>query len=118
MSLTLNAKSYTNDVARGSDAYRYLGPLNTASFADYVDLYRTAASNVDNGTAKSKSRLKLTRSATDGTSQLATDLILDLGCSIPAGTASAEIDSLIDDVAAFVATAAFKNLVKSHIINQ
>jgi len=118
MSLTLDAKTYNNDVARTSDIYRYLGPAHTASFNDMVDLYRTAAGDNANGLAKSKGRFKLSRSATDGTDQLLTDLVVDINVSIPADCVGTEIDSVVDDVAAYMATTAFKNLVKSHIINQ
>lgn len=118
MSLTLSAKTYDNDVARGTDSYRYLGPSHTSSFRDMVDLYRTAAPSVDNGTAKSKARAKLSRSATDGTDQLATDIIFDCNMSIPEGAATAEIDAVIDELVAFMGTSAFKDLVKGHIVNQ
>lgn len=118
MPLTLSAKSYTNDLPRGSDAYRYNGPSNTSSFHDYVDLYRAPAVQNTAGTAKAKGRFKLTRGATNGTVQLATDAIVDIVVSIPVGMATAEIDALINEAMAYGATAAFKTVVKAGAINQ
>ena len=118
MALTVNAKTYSNDVPRGSDSYRYLGTAHTASKADYIDLYRTSAPEGDEGKVKSKGRAKLTRGVTNGTSQLATDLIFDCNCMVPTGTASAEIDSALNDLGAWIASAAFKSVVKNGTINQ
>jgi len=83
-----------------------------------VDLFRTPAVQNTAGTAKAKARYKLTRSATNGTVQLLTDGIMDTNISIPVGMASAEIDALINEYAAYMATAAFKTLVKAGTINQ
>lgn len=118
MPLTVNAKTYNNDVARSPDIYRYLGPSHDADSNDMIDLYRYPAPSGDPGTVKSKSRIKLTRSTTDGTSQLSTDAIVDIVVSVPTGTATAEIAALVDDLGAWLATTAADDLVQSHIINQ
>lgn len=118
MPLTVNAKTYSNDVARSPDIYRYLGPGHDADSNDMIDLYRYSAPSGAVGTVKSKSRVKLTRAATDGTNQLSTDCIVDLVISVPTGTATAEIAALVDDLGAWLATTAADDLVQSHIINQ
>jgi hypothetical protein len=118
MSLTVNAKSYLNDVARGSDSFRYLhSTLHTASHPDMVDLYRTPAPSGVDGTTKYKGRVKLTRGCTNGTVELAGDIIIDIVMSVPTTCASAEIDSAINDLAAFMATSTVKSVVKAGIIN-
>lgn len=118
MSLTFNSKTYVNDVARGSDSFRYFGALNTASFKDIVDVYRTSAAKAEPGTTNYKGRFKLTRGCTNGTVALANDIIIDMVVNVPTSTASAEVDSAINDAAAFAAVAAFKAVVKEGKINQ
>lgn len=118
MSINFNTKTYTNDVARGADIYRYLGPDHSANVVETLDLYRTdAPSGVTNGTARSRARAKFTRTATDGTNILLTDAIVDIQVALPDGMDDTEIGALVDDVAAFVATTEFMDLVKKHIIN-
>lgn len=118
MSLTVNAKTYNNDVARGTDSFRYLhSTLHTASHPDMIDLYRTTAPAGVDGVVKYKGRCKLTRGCTDGTKELASDIIFDCVVSVPTTAASAEIDAAINDMAALVAAATFKAVVKNGTIN-
>lgn len=117
MSLTVNAKTYANDVSRTADSFRYLGPVHDGDSNDTIDLYRTAAKPTATYAGNTRSRAKLTRAVTDGTTQLG-DMIVDINVSVPVGAASAQVDSVINDIAAWFATAAAKSLVKSHIINQ
>jgi hypothetical protein len=117
MSLTLDTKTYDNDVARSPDSYRYLGPDHSSEFNDFVDLYRATAPVGDVGKVKSRGRFKLTRSVTDGTDKLATDMIIDVQVVIPTGSDGTEVDAVIDEAAAFVAHADFAALCKSAIIN-
>lgn len=118
MSLTVNAKSYTNDNSRGNDIYRYLGPNHDSDTNDMIDLYRYTAPQGEVGSVKSKARFKLTRSVTDGTDQLSTDAIVDVVFSVPTGTVLAEVQALMDDLGAWLGTTAADDLVVSHRINQ
>lgn len=117
MSLTVNAKTYANDVSRSPDSFRYLGPVHDGDSNDTIDLYRTAAKPTATYSGNTRSRAKLTRAVTDGTAQIG-DMILDVSVSVPVGAVSAQVDSVINDLAAWLATTAAKNLIKSHIINQ
>lgn len=118
MTITVNAKTYNNDVARGNDGYRYLhSTLHTASHPDMVDLYRVAAPDGVDGTTKYKGKMKLTRGCTNGVTELAEDMIIHVDMSVPTTCASAEIDAVLADVGAFIASATFKSTVKSQIIN-
>lgn len=118
MTITVNAKTYNNDVARGNDSYRYLhSTLHTSSHPDYIDLYRTAAPVGDDGVVKYKGRVKLTRGCTNGTLELASDIIMDVIVSVPTTCAAAEVDAVLADLGAFIASATFKSTVKSGTIN-
>lgn len=118
MALTVNAKTYNNDVPRSPDILRYTGPLHTLSFPDYIDLSRTAPKATADYDGKGRARVKLTRRATNGSGVHLGDYIFDVAVSIPVGSASAEQDSVINDIAAWLATTAAKDLFKSHDIVQ
>lgn len=104
MSLVFAAKTYVQDVARGPDILRYLGPAHTLSANDYVDLTRIAPKPTSDYAGKGRSRLKLTRGSTDGTARLG-DVIVDLTISIPVGTQESEMDAVLADLASFLGTA-------------
>lgn len=117
MALTVNAKSYANDTSRTADSFRYLGPVHDGDSNDTIDLYRTSAKPTTTYAGNTRARVKLTRAVTDGTVQLG-DMLFDVNFSVPVGAASGQVDSVINDLAAWLATTAAKSLVKSHIINQ
>jgi len=117
MSLSINSKTYDNDVSRSPDIFRYLGPAHDLSNNDFVDLSRTAPKPVEGFAGKGRARFKLTRAMTDGTDTLS-DGIVDITISIPVGAQNSEQDSLIDDVAAWLATTSAKDLFQGHDIVQ
>lgn len=117
MALTINAKTYNNDVPRSSDIMRYTGPGHNLSANDYVDAGRTAPKKTADYAGKGRARFKLTRNATNGTISLG-DAILDLSISFPVGMQSTEQDAVINDVAAWLATASAKSLFKDQDIVQ
>jgi hypothetical protein len=113
MSLTINAKTFTADSLAAS-AVNYAGPAKTLSLKDDLRLARTAAkpTAVFSGVARVQAKLSRTLALT-GALTPTHEGILDLGGSIPVGAASADIDSLINDFAAWVAHASFKTLCKN-----
>lgn len=117
MSLTINTKTYTNDVARSSDSYRYLGASHTFSFKDYVDTYRTAPKPTSTSDGQGKAEIKLTRTCTDGTDNVGT-AIADFNVSFPVGAATSELQAILDDLAAWLATSAADDLFIDQQINQ
>lgn len=117
MSLTINTKTYTNDVARSADSYRYLGPSHTFSFKDYVDTYRTAPKPTATSDGQGKAEIKMTRTCTDGTNNIGT-AISSFSVSFPVGAATSELQAVIDDFAAWLATAAADDLLIDQQINQ
>lgn len=104
MALTVNAKTYNNDVPRSPDIMRYHGPGHSLSSNDYIDLARTAPKPTATYAGKGRTRFKLTRKATDGTSNLG-DIIVDLTISTPVGTQESEQDSILADLGAWIVTA-------------
>jgi hypothetical protein len=117
MSLTVNAKTYNNDVPRSPDIQRYLGPGHTLSANDIIDLGRTAPKPTDTYAGKGRARFKCTRNATDGTDSLG-DIIVDIAISIPVGTQSSEQDTIIADVSTWLATTSATDLFEDHDIVQ
>lgn len=116
MSLTINAKTYNNDVARSPDIMRYLGPAHTLSNNDFVDLSRTAAKPTADFAGKGRARMKLTRGATNGTVYLS-DIIVDVTISIPVGTQESEMDAVLADMV-WLTTAAAESLFQDQKIVQ
>jgi len=116
MSLTINAKTYTADSYQ-KDSVGYTGPAHTLSVKDYVRLLRNAAKAVVGFSGVSRTDAKLTRTLTlTGALTTAHDAILDVSMSVPVGAASADIDAMLNDFGAFVASATFKTHVKNQTV--
>lgn len=117
MALTINAKTYNQDVSRSPDIMRYHGPGHNLSANDFVDLGRTAPKPTADYAGKGRTRFKLTRAATNGTDPLG-DIIVDLSISIPVGTQESEQDAILADLGAWVVTAAAESFFQDHDIVQ
>jgi hypothetical protein len=117
MSLTVNAKTYSGD-SFGGNLVGYSGPAHTLSVKDYVKLARTAPKPTVTFSGVGRTNAKLTRTLTlTGALSPAHDGILDISVSIPVGAASADIDVMLNDMGAFLASASFKTHVKAQQIN-
>lgn len=117
MSLTINAKTYTADSFQ-QNKVGYIGSLKTVSVQDDVALMRTQPkptvtfSGVGRTTAKMTRTLSLSGALTpQGTG------IVEINVSVPVGYASADVDALLNDMGAFLASASFKSHVKSQQVN-
>lgn len=118
MTLSINAKTYTQD-SFGTNTIGYTGPAHTGSVKDYVRLARTAARATDSFSGQAKSQAKMTRTLTLTAAKTATgDSIFDVNAAIPVGFAGADVDTMCNDMGAWIASTAFKNLLKSQLINQ
>lgn len=113
MSLTINAKSFTAD-GYAANATNYAGPAKTLSLKDDLRLAKTSpkATATFSGVARTQAKLSRTLTLT-GALTPSHDVIMDLAVSVPVGAASADIDSAVNDFAAWVAHASFKTLVKN-----
>lgn len=118
MSLTFDTKTYTNDVARSPDSYRYLGPDHTSANKDYVDFVRTAPSPTLTYLGKGRARVKMVRTQENVLGDNLGELIFDVALNIPVGTLDAEQDAAIDELAVWLATTSAKDFLKAHILNQ
>lgn len=117
MSLTINAKTYTAD-AFGSAAVGYIGSLKTVSVKDDVRLSRVAPKPTSTFSGVGRTNAKMTRTLTlTGALNPTWDAILDISVTVPVGYASADVDSLLNDMGSFLASASFKTHVKSQQIS-
>jgi len=117
MSLSVNAKTYALDSST-ANAVSYAGPIHTLSAKDLVKLSRVAAKPTAVLSGVSRTEAKMTRTLTlTGALTPAHDAIGTFSMSVPVGAAAADIDSILNDMGAYVASAAFKTHVKSQQIN-
>lgn len=117
MTLTVNALTYNVDSQRSPDIVRYSGPSNTLSTKDYIDLYRTSPKPTATFAGVGKAEAKLTRTLTDGADVVGTG-ILQVQTSFPVGASSTEMQAMVDDLAAWLATSAATDLFLNHDVNQ
>lgn len=101
MTITVNTKAYVADVASSKDSIPYVGPAQTLSVQDNIHLYRTAPKPTADFSGVARARVKLTRTLTLTGAKTTTGLgTLDLSINVPVGAASADVDSMLSDLAA------------------
>lgn len=116
MSLSVNAKTYTADKFT-ADSIGYAGPLKTLSVLDDLQLKRQSAKPTASFSGVSRTSAKLSRTVTLTNALTPTGVaILDVPVTIPVGTSPADVDALLNDMGAFLASATFKTHVKSQLI--
>lgn len=112
MSLTVNAKTFTAD-SFGTNAVVYNGPAHTLSLKDDIRLGRVAPKPTTTFSGVGRTAAKLSRTHTlTGALTTTGDAILEISVSVPVGTASADIDALLNDMGSFLSSASFKTHVK------
>lgn len=116
MSLTVNTGTYTGDSYQ-KDQVGYIGAAKTVSVKDDVKLSRTAPKPTAVFSGVGRTSAKLTRTLTlTGALTPTGDAIVDIQVSVPVGYTAANVDSLLNDMGAFLASASFKTHVKSQQI--
>jgi len=116
VTLSINAKSYNADSYQ-KDSVGYSGPSHSVSVKDYAKLARTAPKSSTTFSGLGRTQAKLTRTVTlTGALTTTGDAICDIQVAIPVGMASADIDTLLNDMGAFLASASFKTHVKAQQI--
>lgn len=116
MSLTINAKTVSADGGT-QNVVGYVAPAHTLSWKDDLRLARTLPKPTSLFSGVARGQSKWVRSFTlTGAATTVHDGILDLSTSFPVGAAGADIDSLINDFAAWLAHASFKTFVKNQTI--
>lgn len=117
MSLTVNAKTYTAD-AFGQNSVGYIGTSKTVSIKDDIKLARTAPKVTDAFSGLGRTSAKLSRTLTlTGAKTTAGDAIITIDVAVPVGYASGDVDTLLNDFGAFLASASFKTHVKSQQVS-
>jgi len=117
MALSINAKAFTAD-SFSKDSVAYIGAGKTVSVKDDAKLSRVAPKPTVSFSGLGRTQAKLTRTLTlTGALTPTGDTICQIDVSIPVGCAGADIDTLLNDMGAFLASASFKTHVKSQQIS-
>lgn len=117
MTLTVNAKAFNAD-SFDVNAVGYFGPAHTQSVKDDIQLARTAPKPTTVFSGVGRTTSKLTRTATlTGALTPTAEAILSISGSWPVGMAGADIDSMCNDLGAFLSSASGKLWAKNQQIN-
>jgi hypothetical protein len=117
MSLVFNAKTYNADLF-GVDAVGYVGAAKTLSIKDDLQLSRVAPKPTTVFSGVGRTLAKLTRTLNLTGAVTPTGLVIcSIGISAPVGAVAADLDSVVNDMAALMALASFKTHVKSQLIS-
>lgn len=117
MSLSINAKTYNAD-SFNKDSVGYIGTLKTVTIKDDAKLLRTAPKPTTTFSGVGRTTAKLTRTHTLTAALTPTgDSLIEVNCVVPVGVAGADVDTLLNDMGAFVASASFKLHVKSQQVS-
>lgn len=117
MSLSINAKTYSAD-SFGANAVGYIGPSHTQSVKDDFRLSRVLAKPTTVFSGVGRTAGKLTRTLTlTGALTTTGDAIAEFSVSMPIGAASADIDAVLNDLGAFIASASYKLVVKNQQVS-
>jgi hypothetical protein len=117
MSLTVNAGTYAAD-SYNKDSVSYIGPAKTVSVKDDAKLSRTPPKATASFSGLGRTEAKLTRTlALTGALTPTGDAIITVNVAVPVGYTAANVDTLLDDMGAFVASASMKSHVKTQKIS-
>lgn len=116
MAITLNAKAFSADMYK-PDAITYFGPAHTGSVKDDLLLGRQASkpTSVFSGVYRSTIQLKRTVTLT-GSLTPTGEMTVTVLCTIPVGTAGADVDSILNDLGAGLSGASVKLIAKNQQI--
>lgn len=117
MTASVNSKTYSAD-SFAANSIGYTGPNHTTSVKDYLRLSRVAPKPTVSFSGVGRTTAKMTRTlALTGALTAAHEAISAFDVSIPVGYTAADVDTLLNDMGAYIASAAFKTHVKSQLIN-
>lgn len=118
MTVTVNTKSYNFDTNPTPNTGRHVGPANTMSVKDVLELRRVSPKPTATFDGVARSSVKFARTVTLSSGKTA-EAIAEATFSIPVGTSDADSDSIRDDLGDFlIAAGDGGDLVKKHVINQ
>jgi hypothetical protein len=117
MSLSINTKTYVGDNF-APDAVGYKGPAHTLSVTDFLLLGRVLPKPTTTFSGVGRTQAKLTRTLTlTGALTPTGQAINTINHSIPVGASGTDIDAMLDDMGAFLASADYKTYVKQQLIS-
>jgi hypothetical protein len=117
MPLIFNTKTYTPD-SFGNTAVGYIGAGHTASTKDDLVLRRQAAKPTSAFSGVSRTQSKLTRTVNlTGSLTPKSEMLVAIDVTVPVGTADADVDAIVADMAAYVSSADFLTHVKTQKTN-
>lgn len=117
MALTINAKTYSADSFQ-KDSVGYIGTGKTVTVKDDVKLQRTAPKPTSVFSGLGRTQAKMTRTLTlTGALTPTGDAICQIDVAVPVGYTAADIDTLLNDMGSFLASASFKSHVKSQQVS-
>lgn len=117
MTLSVNAKTYTAD-SFGTSAIGYVGAGKTVSAKDDLSLKRTPPKSTAAFSGLGRTSAKLVRTLTlTGAATPTGDASLEISVAVPVGFAAADVDALLNDMGALLASASFKSHVKAQQIS-
>lgn len=117
MPLAINAKTYTAN-SFSPQAVDYNGPLKTASIKDNALLRFTSPKPTATYSGVTRVYCNLTRTLNlTGALTPTGDIAVKIEVMVPVGAASADIDTALNDMGAFLASATYKTHVKTPQIN-
>lgn len=117
MTLAVNVGTYTAD-SFSKDSVSYIGPAKTVSIKDDLKLMRTPPKVSLSFSGLGRTEAKLTRTLTlTGALTPTGDAIISVNVAVPVGYTAANVDTLLDDMAALLASANMKTHVKSQKIS-
>lgn len=117
MSLSINSKTYTADSFK-ADLVGYIGTGKTLSIRDDVVLRRTAPkpTSVFSGVGRTTAKVVRTLALTDALTPTG-DGSVEINVVLPVGVAGADVDALLNDFGAFLASATFKTHAKTQQVS-
>jgi len=113
MTITVNTKAYNADVPSTPNSVPYNGPAQTLTTTDKIDLSRTAPKPTALFSGVARSRVRIARTLTLTNALTPTGLLtFDLAMNVPVGTAGADVDAALSDLAAGLGQQWAKDLAK------
>lgn len=117
MSLSINAKTYSAN-SFGSNSVDFNGPNKTASVKDNALMRFLPPKPTAVFSGVTRAYCNLTRTLTlTGALTPTGDMAVKIEVMVPVGAASADIDTALNDMGAFLASATYKTHVKTPQIN-
>jgi hypothetical protein len=117
MTVIVNAVAYAAD-SFSKDSVAFIGPAKTVSIKDDLKLSRTPPKASVSFSGLGRTEAKLTRTLTlTGALTPTGDAIISINVAVPVGYTAANVDTLLNDMGALLASADMKTHVKSQKIS-